>query len=84
MVDSPTEGFIMNRRSTYYEDLEMEGPIEERFLPTRPSMYLSSRDRHQETPQVCLKNIIYNIYIYIIIIYIYIRAGMINRIINRY
>lgn len=45
----------MNRRSTYYEDLEMEGPIEERFLPTRPSMYISSRDRHQETPQLVYK-----------------------------
>ena len=41
------------RGESYYEDLEMEGPVEESFLPTRPAPS-SIRDRRQEIPQVSL------------------------------
>ena len=44
------------RGESYYEDLEIEGPIEESFLPSRPSYtpHLSSRDR--EAPQVSARS----------------------------
>lgn len=47
------EGFRMIREN-FYEDLEMEGPVEERSLPMRHvPPYHSSRDkRFQEAPQV--------------------------------
>lgn len=42
------------RGESYYEDLEIEGPVEESFLPSRPA-YTHHRDRrHQEVPQVSL------------------------------